>query len=149
MLQPLNDNTNGVEQRHLGLCMLNLLDQSHQAVQYYWRVWKEVVSMEFPLVGNFLELAASGNSDDLIVEWIALVHEMLENLVDNRLLLFCNFDGYPLRDDDSDATSDDIVARFLFACFGDQSVFQERVKVDLIVQHICSQPDGGIDGVFE
>ena len=38
MLQPLNNNTNSVEQRHLGFGKLNLLHQRHQSVQHDRRV---------------------------------------------------------------------------------------------------------------
>jgi hypothetical protein len=149
MLQSLNNNTNGVEQRHLGLCKLNLLHQSHQTVQYGWCIWEKVVGMKLPLVGNILELASSGNSNDLIVQWIALVHQMLEDLVYNRLLLFRNLDGNPLRDYDSDTTSDDVEAWLLLSCFRNQSILEEGIEVDLVVENISSQANSGVDGVFK
>jgi hypothetical protein len=78
--------------------------------------------MELPLVCDLSELATGGDSDDLIVQWVILVHEMLEDLIDNGLFLFCNFDGDPLRDDDGDTAANDIVARLLLASFRNQRV---------------------------
>ena len=105
--------------------------------------------MKLPFISYFSEFPAGGDSDDLIVERIILVHKVLEDLVHNGFLLFCNLDGYPLRDDDGDAASDDVVARLLLAYFCNQCVLDKGIEVDLIVENIGSETDGGVNGVLE
>jgi hypothetical protein len=105
--------------------------------------------VKLPLVCYVLELAPSGNSHYLVVERIALVQEMLEDLIHDGLLLFGNLDGYPLRDDNCDATTNDVVTCLLLACFSDQRVLEEGVKIDLIVENIGSETDRGVYRVFE
>lgn len=61
---------------------------------------------------------------------------MLEDLVDNRLLLFGHLDGDPLRDDDGDATTNDVEAWCLFRCLYNQCLLEERVKVNVVVQYV-------------
>lgn len=61
-----------------------------------------------------MELPACGDPNHLVVHRIILVKQMLEDLVYDRLLLLGHLDSYPLRDDDGDATADNIVAWLLF-----------------------------------
>lgn len=118
MFQTLDYHADGVEEGHLGFWELDFLHQCHQPIECDWGVRQEVVSVELPLIRNLPELAPSGDPHDLIVERVILVQEMLEDLVDDWLLLFCNLDGDPLRDDDCDAAADDVVAWLLLAGFG-------------------------------
>jgi hypothetical protein len=105
--------------------------------------------VKLPLVCYVLELAPSGNSYYLVVERIALVQEMLEDLIHDGLLLFRNLDGYPLRDDNCNATTNDVVTGLLLTCFSDQRVLEEGVEIDLIVENIGSETDSGVYRVFE
>jgi hypothetical protein len=125
------------------------LYQSHQPFQHDRRIWQKGVGVKLPLVCYVLELAPSGNSYYLVVERIALVQEMLEDLIHDGLLLFRNLDGYPLRDDNCDATTNDVVTGLLLACFSDQRVLEEGVEIDLIVENIGSETDSGVHRVFE
>jgi hypothetical protein len=74
--------------------------------------------VELPLIDNSVELPACGNANDLVVQGIAAVKQMLEDLVNDWLLLFGNLNGNPLCDDDSDTTTNDIEARILLASLG-------------------------------
>jgi hypothetical protein len=149
MLKPVHNETDSVQQCHLGLWKLNFLHQRHQAIEHDRRIWQKILSLEFPLIGHSMELPSSGDANDLVVHRIAAVKKMLEDLVDNRLLLFGHLDSNPLRDDDSDAATDDVEARLPLPCLNNQGVFEERVKVELLVEYISCEPNGGIDRVFE
>jgi hypothetical protein len=105
--------------------------------------------VKLPLVCYVLELAPSGNSYHLVVERIALVQEMLEDLIHDGLLLLRNFDSYPLRYDNRDTTTNDIVTGLLFACFSDQRVLEEGIEIDLIVENIGSKTDSSVYRVLE
>ena len=69
---------------------------------------------------------------------------MLENLIHQWLLVFCNLDRDPLGDDDGDATTNDVEAGFLLACFNCQSGLKKCVEIDLIVEDISSETDSGV-----
>jgi hypothetical protein len=74
---------------------------------------------------------------------------MLEDLIHNRLLLLGNLDSNPLGDDDGDAAANDVVSWLLLACFDDQGLFDEGVKVDLVVEDIGCETNSSVYGVFE
>ena len=105
--------------------------------------------MELPLIGNVLESATGGDSDDLVVQRITYVQKMLENLIHDRLLLLCNLDCNPLRDDNCNAAADDVEACLLLTSFRYECVLEEGVEVNLIMQDISSKADRRVNGVFE
>jgi hypothetical protein len=54
-----------------------------------------------------------------------------------------------LRDDNCNATTNDVVTGLLLTCFSDQRVLEEGVEIDLIVENIGSETDSGVYRVFE
>lgn len=74
---------------------------------------------------------------------------MLIYLIDNRFLLFRDLDSYPLGYDDSYAAADDVESWLLFLGLGNQSVGDERIEVELIVEDVGCQTNGGVYRVFE
>lgn len=133
MLKPLDNDADGVEKRHLGVRQVNFLHKCHQPLQSRRRIRQEVVCMKLPLISDILETATCGDSDHLIVERVTCVEQVLKDLIYDRLLLLRNLDSNPLRDDDGDAAADDVEAGLLLASLRDKSVFEESVKVELIV----------------
>lgn len=105
--------------------------------------------MELPLISDVLEAPPSSDPNDLVVEWIACVQQVLEDLVHNRLLFLSNLDGDPLRDDNGDASADDVEARLLLASFSHQRLLEECIEIQLIMQDVGSKTNGRIDGIFE
>lgn len=89
--------------------------------------------MKLPLISNILETATGSNSDDLVVERITCIQQMLEDLIHDRLLLLCNLDGDPLRNDNCNSTADDVEAWLLLTSFRYEGILEEGVEVELIV----------------
>jgi hypothetical protein len=54
---------------------------------------------------------------------------VLEDLIDDGLLLFRDFDGYPLGDDDRDTAADDVEAGLLFGHLNHERLLEEGVEV--------------------
>lgn len=84
MLQPLNNNTNRVQQRHLRLRKFDLLNKRHKPRQSLIRERHELLHPKLPVVGDVLELLAGRHAYDLVVERVVLVQEVLEYLIDQR-----------------------------------------------------------------
>lgn len=82
MLQPLNNNTDRIQQRHLRLCKLHLFNKRHKPSQSFIRVRHKLLSLELPIIGDVLELLAGSNANDLVIERIIFVQYVLENLID-------------------------------------------------------------------
>lgn len=85
----------------------------------------------------------------MVVQWVACIEQVLVDLIDNGLLLLSDFDGYPLGNDDSDTTANDVEAGLLFGHLNYKRLLEEGVKVQLIVQDVGSKTNGGVDGVLE
>lgn len=123
--------------------------KTHQSLQDKRRIWSEIFGFEFPFICNVPELAARGDTNDLIVERVALVEEMLVDLINNRLCLFRDLHGDPLGDDNSDTTANDVVSRFLLLSFRDQGVGDEGVEIEMVDQSISRKANSRIYRIFE
>jgi hypothetical protein len=145
MLQPVHNQTDRVQQCHLGLWELDFLHQRHQPIEHDRRIREEVIGLELPLIDNGVELSSCGDANNLVVQRIATVKQMLEDLVNNGLLLFGNLNGNPLCDDDGDTATDDVEARLLLASLSNQSVLEEGIEIELIVQYVCCETNGGVN----
>ena len=110
MLQSQHDKADGVEQCHLRFWEFHFLNQCHQSIKHNLRVWQEEFGLELPLIRNSVELPPGRYPNNLVVETVGFVQQVLEDLVDNRLLLLGHLDSDPLRDDDCDATANDVEA---------------------------------------
>lgn len=149
MLHSLDNQADGIQQRHLRLGKLDLLHQGHEPVECNLRVWQKGIGLELPLVCNGMELSSGCYSNNLVIQRVALVEEMLEDLVDYGLLLLGHLDGDPLRNDYGNSTTDDVEARGLLGRFHNQGVFQKRVKVDLVVEDVSCKANGCVYRVLE
>lgn len=149
VLEPLYYDTDRVEKCHLSIWQVNFLDQRHQSLKCCRRIREEVVGVEFPLIGDILEASACSHSYDLVVQWVACIEQVLVDLIDNGLLLLSDFDGYPLGNDDSDTTANDVEAGLLFGHLNYKRLLEEGVEVKLIVQDVGGKTNGGVDGVLE
>jgi hypothetical protein len=149
MLQPLHDDANSIQQAHLCLRQLDFLHQGHQSIQDHWRIRQKPVCVELPLIRNIFKLPASGDSNYLVIQGIILVQQMLVDLVYNRLLVFRDPNRNPLGNNNGDTPTDDVEPGLLFLRLRDQRILNEGVKVELIVQYVGSETDGGVNRVFE
>ncbi len=105
MFQPLNQNTNRVEQCHLRLHVVDLLDETQQLRHCSLHIRQELLWTELPIVYYILELSSGGDSDNLIVAGVVGVEQMLEYLVHQRSVFCRDFDGDPLTKQDGNTTA--------------------------------------------
>lgn len=73
VVHSLNNDADGIQQSHLGVCKLHLLNQGHDTAQYGRRIREERFWIELPFISNIPELLACSDANDLVVEWIVLV----------------------------------------------------------------------------
>lgn len=139
MFQSLNQNTNRVEQGHLRLHVLDLLDETQQLRHRGLNVRQELLWAELPIIYYVFELSSGSNSDNLIVTGVVGVKQMLENLV-NQGSVFCgDLDCDPLTEEDSNTATQDVEPGLLFLYFDDDCIGKERVKVEMLLQDCGSQ----------
>jgi hypothetical protein len=136
MVQPLHNDADCVQQRHLRLRKLYLLNESHQPLQYRRSKRQEVVSFEFPLIRHVNKFPTSRHTNDLVIKRIASVEKMLVDLVYDWLSGFGYFDTYPLRDYDGNAAADDVVTGFPLLRLSDQGILDEGIEVETIYEDI-------------
>lgn len=139
MFQSLNQNTDRIEQCHLRFHILDLLDETQQLRHRGLNVRQELLWAELPIIYYVFELSSGSNSDNLIIAGVIGIKQMLEYLV-NQGSVFCrNLDCDPLTEEDGNTTAQNIEPRFLFLHFDDDCVGQERIKVEMLLQHCGSQ----------
>lgn len=80
-----------------------------------------------------MQLTTSSNTHYLVIGRISLVKKMLINLIDQRSIDVAS-DGYPFGQDDSDSAPQDITPDTLISTFRDQIRFQERRKIEMLLQ---------------
>jgi hypothetical protein len=100
MFQSLNQNTNRIEQCHLRLHIVNLLNETQQLRHRSLHIRQELLWTELPIIHYILELSSSGDSDNLIVAGVVGVKQMLEYLVNQRSVFCRDLDCDPLAKED-------------------------------------------------
>lgn len=148
LVEPLHNHRDDSKKRHLRLRALNLVNERKNFGEEIVNVGKEVIHLEFPLINTVLQVPGCRKPDDEIIERIIPVEEMLRNLVDGGADGCRNLDGNPLSDEDGDAATDDVVAGLRNLDFVDEGLLEEGVKVDVGVEELGGEADGGVDGVF-
>jgi hypothetical protein len=149
MFQSLDQNTNRVEQCHLRLHVLDLLDETQQLRHRGLNIRQELLGTELPIIYYILELSSGGNSDNLIVAGVIGIKQMLENLVDQRSVFCGDLDCDPLTEEDSNTTAKNVESGLLFLYFDDNCVGKERVKVEMLLQDCGSQSYRCVNRVLE
>ena len=122
MFQSLNQNTNRVEQGHLRLHVLDLLDETQQLRHRGLNVRQELLWAEIPIIYYVFELSSGSDSDNLIVTGVIGVKQMLENLVNQRSVFCGDLDCDPLTEKDSNTATQNVESRLLFLHFDDNCV---------------------------
>ena len=149
MFHPFDNDADAVQQGHLRLRQLNLLDERHEPAQDVRSVGQERGGGKLPLIRDVLELSACRHAYHLVVARIFGVEQVRKDLVHHRPLGARDLDGRPLAEEDGNATAKHVEARPLSLDLDHESRGQKGVKVELGVQHRCRQSDRAVDGVLE
>lgn len=113
VFETLHQNTDCVQQSHLGLGQLYLLDEMHESGHDLLGKGQEVLCLKVPVIRHILELSTSGNSDYLVVERVTGIEQVLEDLVDDRAAFLANLDSDPRAEQYGDPSTYDAVAGIL------------------------------------
>jgi hypothetical protein len=139
MFQSLNQNTNCVEQCHLCLHIVDLLDEIQQLRHCSLNIWQELLWTELPIIYYILELSSGSNPDNLVVTGVIGIEQMLEYLI-NQGSVFCrDFDCDPLTEKDGNTTAQNVESGLLLLHLHNDCVGQEGIKVEVLLQDCSSQ----------
>ena len=85
MLQAFHYDRDCVQQSHLRLRKLNIVNQLHHAAEDCFCVREEMLGLELPVIRDVLKLPTCGHAHNLIVQRLAFFGEkVLEDLEDQR-----------------------------------------------------------------
>ena len=80
-----------------------------------------------------LKLPAGSNSDHEVIQWILIIEQMLEYLVDGFPVHLARLDRHPLAKKDCNSSPEDVVPRFLNLNFRDEGGLQEIDKIEVFL----------------
>lgn len=111
-----------VQQSHLGLRQVHLLDKRHQIPEDGRRIWQEPSRRELKRLHHIFQLSARGDANHQIIQWILLAKEMLEDLINGVPIQLVKLDGDPLSEKNGDPPPEQVVPLLLDLYFRDKRV---------------------------
>lgn len=142
MILELHDcNAHSFQQAHLGICALDLLNESHKIFENGRRKWHEFRRREFVRIENIAQLSSGGNANHKVVQGVLFVEEVLENQVDSVPVHFAWLHWNPLAENDGNSPSNNFILLVLNLDFGNHRSLQKSIEVQMLLQTGRGQAD--------
>lgn len=107
-------------------------------------MWQKVLNFELKRIKHVSKLTTCSDADYLIIQRVAFVQQIGEDLVDYRSVELFWLDWNPLSKESCDSSSEQIISRLLYLNFLNQGRFQETIEIELFFDARASEANRSV-----